>query len=558
MADVQAAIAAELAKLRSAYLERLPAELSAIAELAARLNGGEADRSLLEGLHQRLHKLAGSGGTFGQDKLSRRARDLEQAAKTWLSAELKATEPATRQRFVEAVTRLADALTNDLTPSDDAVVAGIVTEGGAQQVRIWLVEDDAVLGEELVRLLAQFGYAAQLFTQLAEAEVAARNDRPDVLIMDVLFSQEGLNATEAVPNLPGLRALNCPFLFISSSGDFRSRMQAARLGAQGFVLKPLDVPKLVERLENILGQQDKAPYRVLIVDDDAVLAEHYRLILASAGMETEAITQPETVIDRVAAFRPELLLMDMHMPGYSGPELALVIRQYDEWIGLPIVYLSAESDRDEQLRALGSGADDFLTKPIADMQLITAIKVRADRARQLTNLMAKDSLTGLLKHARIKEELAVEAGRARRSGRPLSVAMLDIDHFKSVNDTYGHAVGDRVIKALAQLLKQRLRKTDGIGRYGGEEFVALLPECGIDAASTIINDVRVRFEALRFLHEGQEFACTLSSGVACTEQNPELESDELLVAADDALYQAKRSGRNRVCVAGTASIPDNK
>lgn len=557
MADVQAAIAAELAKLRRAYLERLPAELSAIAELAARLGGGEADRSLLEELHQRLHKLAGSGGTFGQDKLSRRARDLEQAAKTWLSADLKATEPATRQRFVEAVARLADALTNDVAPGDDALLAGVVTASDAQQVTIWLVEDDPVLGVELVRLLTQFGYKAQLFSRLDEAEVAARNDQPDVLIMDVLFSQEELNAAEALPTLPGLRALNCPLLFISASGDFRSRMQAARMGAQGFILKPLDVPKLVERLENVLGEKDKAPYRVLIVDDDPVLAEHYRLVLAAAGMETEATTQPETVLDRVAAFRPELLLMDVHMPEYSGPELARVIRQYDEWIGLPIVYLSAESDRDEQLRALGSGADDFLTKPIADTQLIAAVKVRADRARQLTDLMAKDSLTGLLKHARIKEELAVEAGRARRSGRPLSVAMIDIDHFKSVNDTYGHAVGDRVIKALAQLLKQRLRKTDGIGRYGGEEFVALLPECGIDAATAIINDVRVRFEALRFLHEEQEFSCTLSSGVACTEQQPDLENDELLVAADDALYQAKRGGRNRVCVAESASVSEN-
>lgn len=228
-----------------------------------------------------------------------------------------------------------------------------------------------------------------------------------------------------------------------------------------------------------------------------------------------------------------------------------MIRQYDEWVALPIVYLSAETDLDEQIRALGRGADDFLTKPISDAQLVAAVKVRAARSRQLGDLMSKDSLTGLLKHARIKEEVENELQRARRHDKPVCVVMTDIDHFKKVNDTYGHAAGDRVIKALAQLLKQRLRKTDAIGRYGGEEFAIVLPECAPDSAKATMDDIRQRFAALRFIQGEQEFSVTLSAGIASSEAGDS--PGQLLVAADEALYQAKHGGRNQVRLHGQPS-----
>lgn len=203
---------------------------------------------------------------------------------------------------------------------------------------------------------------------------------------------------------------------------------------------------------------------------------------------------------------------------------------------------------------MGRGAEEFLTKPISDIHLVAAVRARAVRSRQLSDLMSKDSLTGLLKHARIKETIAIELARAQRSDKPLAVAMIDIDHFKSVNDTYGHAVGDRVLKVLAHLLKQRLRKADGIGRYGGEEFVAILPECDQDTAQRILDDIRVRFAALRFQHEAQEFAVTLSAGIACTTTLPAANGDELLIAADGALYVAKHGGRNQVRAAAADKV----
>ncbi|MEI6415331.1 MAG: response regulator, partial [Pseudomonadota bacterium] len=479
MDERQAAIAAELAKLRESYLARISQEMAGLAELAAGLiNLPEDTGQRLEDLNQHLHKLAGSGGTFGLHDLSRQARTLEETVRGWLAADFSAVNRAQRQELAAAVVALAATLDpHEAAPPNK--VTGVpnapVLLDANRRIQVWLVEDDVLLGETLRQRLESFGYEVRLFTRIDAIEAAARLASPDILVVDAMFPEEGANATLAFSERPVFQALTCPLLFMSAQGDFQSRVRAVRLGAEGFLLKPLDVPQLVNRIERTLEERFAVPYRVLIVDDDVDLSHHFRLVLSTAGMEVEVLNHPETVIDKVSAFHPELILMDLYMPGYSGQELAAVIRQHDEWIGLPIVYLSAETDRDKQLQAMKRGADDFLTKPISDAQLVAAVRVRTARSRQLADLMTKDSLTGLLKHARIKETLAVELARARRNGTLLSVAMIDIDYFKKVNDTYGHATGDRVIVALAHLLKQRLRKTDGIGRYGGEEFVAILP-----------------------------------------------------------------------------------
>ncbi len=542
---LKAAFAEKLAQQRSGYLARLPAELAALQALASGLCGGESDRASLAALHHRLHKLAGSGGTFGLAVLSAGARTLEQQVKGWLAGSLDEPDAQARQLFATALAALGESMVEAGVPATvlPAPSPGVAAGGSTQ---VWLVEDDVLLGQELVRQLESFNYVVHLFTRIDDAECAAQTKCPDMVIMDVMFEQEGENATEVFALHPKLRALGCPLLFITSLDDFRSRVRAAQLGALGYFLKPLDVPRLVSRMTQIFEQQRAPAQRVLIVDDDRDLAEHYRLALLAAGMDADVLQQPTSIMEKLAAYRPELVLMDMHMPDFSGPDLAGVIRQHDSWSSLPIVYLSAETDLDRQIEAMNRGADDFLTKPISDAQLVAAVRIRIERARHLDEQISRDSLTGLLKHASIKESAAIEVIRARRNGKPVSLAMLDIDHFKSVNDSYGHAVGDVVISSVAMLLRQRLRRSDVVGRYGGEEFVAVLPECDAGDAYLLMEDIRRRFASLRFSHEGKDFGCTLSVGLACSAAYPDSGGAALLVAADEALYVAKREGRNQV------------
>jgi diguanylate cyclase (GGDEF)-like protein len=227
--------------------------------------------------------------------------------------------------------------------------------------------------------------------------------------------------------------------------------------------------------------------------------------------------------------------------------LAQVIRLNQDWLKIPITYLSSELDVEKRISAMGRAGDDFLTKPLSDRELVAAVSVRAARSRQLSDALDRDSLTGLLKHSRIKEQVDLELSRAMRANAALSVVMLDLDHFKVVNDTYGHAAGDKVIKALAHLLRQRLRKTDAIGRYGGEEFVAVLPNCAAGEALTLMEDVRQNFNELVFTTDEQTFKVSLSAGIASYIRGSS-RSEQLLQDADKALYRAKSQGRNQVCL----------
>ena len=285
--------------------------------------------------------------------------------------------------------------------------------------------------------------------------------------------------------------------------------------------------------------------RLLIIEDDLTLAEHYRLALLSGGIDANILHNPHELISQLAAFNPDLVLMDLYMPDLSGPELAGIIRQHERWTSLPVVYLSAETDLDRQIEALRHGADDFITKPIADASLIALVRARIERGRQIDALVTRDSLTGLLRHATIKEAIHAEIKRAVRTRHPVSVAIIDIDHFKQVNDRHGHATGDVVITATANLLRQRLRQSDLIGRYGGEEFVVVLVDCDASDAEKLLEDIRQRFASIRFGRAGSEFNCTLSAGLASLS----VCGNNLLPAADAALYRAKAAGRNRVEVA---------
>jgi len=534
----------QLAQLRRDYLKRLPAELEALQRLA---HDGVAahDRSARDELHHRLHKLAGAAGTFGLPGMSVKARALEQRLRQWQSDPEQDFDAAARAELRAGVSELA-GLARVFGEDPRSAAGRAAVRWRDDSIVIWLLESDAVFAADLSRHLESFNYTVRAFADMEQADQAARTERPDLLIVDAQLRTGAGDATLLFPRLPALAALDCPLVFISAADDFGSRVQAARLGAEGYFLRPLDVPRLASRIVQMFERWLAPPQRVLIVEDDVPLAEHYRQVLRAAGMQAEVLHWPARIMEALAALHPEIVLLDVHMPGCPGPDIAGVIRQHDRWASLPIVYLSAEDNLDRQIEALDRGADDFLTKPISDPRLVSAVRVRVERARQLDAHITRDSLTGLLKHANIMEAAQTEIGRARRTRSQMSLAILDIDHFKRVNDSHGHAVGDAVISSVAMLLRQRLRRTDLIGRYGGEEFVAVLPECGEEPARALLDDVRQRFAQLRFGREGEEFSCTLSAGFACTARHPLKNAAELLVVADAALYVAKGAGRNQV------------
>lgn len=536
------ALQEQLAQLEQQFGERLQADLTDLAALAQDLQQTRATASrrlVMLSIRERLHRLAGAAGTFGFAKLGERARQLEQRADRWLDSAKPGSRAA--EAFARAVLQLASE-----TPGQERDGAAELPEHHEEPApgcRIYLMKADPVAGASMAVTLRNFGYLVSQWPNFAALQAAVADELPDALIVSVQQDSD-FDALAALQQ--GLEQ-PLPLLVIHDRADFASQLAAVRAGAQGFFVRPLDITQLENSLERCLDRQQGEPFRVLIVDDDAELAARYSLVLRNAQMQVQILTEPTRVLETMRSFNPEVLLLDVNMPDCSGPELAQMIRLHDEWLRVTIIYLSAETDTHRQMAALLKAGDDFITKPISDTALVAAVYSHAQRARSLSTALARDSLTGLLKHADIKEQLALEVQRTTRTGKPASVVMLDLDHFKQTNDTYGHAAGDNVIRALANLLRQRLRRIDSLGRYGGEEFVAVLPECSALQARRIFDEIRVRFAALSFNAGDQEFRVTFSAGISETDSHSA--SGLLLEHADQALYVAKHNGRNQVQIA---------
>lgn len=548
MDKAQQQLYAHLQQLSEQFAQRLQQELPQLAEQGQQLlqAADPASQQLLLGtLRDQLHKLAGSAGTFGFPGLGQDARELEQQAQHWLDGLQQRQQSL--QEFCQRLQTLATQQHQSQALAAPAEEKRRKAPKFNVEARvIYILEDELDIGENIRLTLNTFGYHAEHFTCIAALDSAIARQQPDALIVDVNLPNESQTGLDYAAALNQQQDSPLPLLVLTTQDDFATQLQAARAGAQGFFSKPLDIAKLENRLERCFAQQNGEPYRVMIVDDDRDLCSRYSLVLRSANMLVEVVNDPQQLFEAMARFNPEVLLLDVNMPGCAGPELAQIVRFNDDWLRVPIIYLSAETDIARQMNALIKAGDDFVTKPISDNSLITTVFARAQRARLLSNALSRDSLTGLLKHADIKEQVVLEQERALRSGKPVSVVMLDIDHFKQVNDLHGHSVGDNVIRALANLLRQRLRRIDSLGRYGGEEFLAVLPDCPAEQAQRILDEIRQQFSAIRFSAASGGFNVSLSAGIACA---PALGASELMEQADRALYLAKHSGRNQVRLA---------
>ena len=300
---------------------------------------------------------------------------------------------------------------------------------------------------------------------------------------------------------------------------------------------------VLARMLDLVQTREQERYRVLVVEDSRVAAAMIRRTLSEHNIDSEVVADPGKLLDVLPVFRPDLILMDMYMPRFTGVEATRVLRQVAGYQSVPIVYLSSESDIGMQVEALRLGGDQFLQKPINPVVLAAVVRTKIERYRETIRSTRTDGLTGLFNHTASKARLKgmIEVLPA---GSNLCLAMVDIDHFKSINDTWGHPVGDQVIRGLAWLLKGRLRASDLIGRYGGEEFILALPDASPDKAIAVIDRIRADFAALPHAHGSGVLHASFSAGVACLDHFSTAES--LTTAADNALLEAKRKGRNCV------------
>jgi diguanylate cyclase (GGDEF)-like protein len=285
--------------------------------------------------------------------------------------------------------------------------------------------------------------------------------------------------------------------------------------------------------------------KVLLIDDAEPIHDLLRYHLADEPLEIVSAFDADSGVRLARELGPDIILLDVEMPDANGFETIRRLKADAATMSIPVVFVTGVSSTDDKIRGLDLGASDYVTKPFEPAELRARVRATL-RTRRLLDLLARkamiDGLTGLWNRAYFEQHLESEVARARRLAKPVACIMADLDHFKSINDRFGHLAGDAVIAHVAQVLLDGCREQDIVCRYGGEEFAVILPMTSEQEAHAIAERLRTAIAAHQGRFNGHRIDLTCSFGVADIHQIP----PSLVELADQALYAAKQSGRNRV------------
>ncbi len=524
----------ELAELRTQFGVRLPGKLD---ELATAISRAKLDAEALAAARALAHRLRGSSGSYGYGAVGEAVGRVEDLLEEALQG------GAVRSLLFDAVDGfMADARRSAAHASD---LTGGAEIPSASPKALLVVDDDPDFLEMVKSTAAKLLVELLMARTFDEALLHAQKRELFAAIIDVhLEGEDSYLLAGKIRETEGNS--DTSIAFISVDRRLETRVSALEAGGTKYLEKPIPPESFCGLVERLLRLSQAQQGRVLIVDPDGDISEHYARHLRSAGFLVELLDSADTLIDRLDATRPDVLLIEAALPRVAGIDVCRALRTSERWELLPILVVTARIDAETRLRAFRAGASDVIAKPILPEELLARVGVQSERVRLLRDRADKDSLSGLLLRRAFVEAFQRSLAICSREGKPLSLVLLDLDHFKSLNDTYGHLAGDQVIARLGDLLLKRFRADDLRGRWGGEEFVIAFPGMGAEFAVQAIRRLLREFSALRFSTDDKRlFGATFTAGIAAYPGDGASIS-ALIRHADALLYAGKREGRAQV------------
>ncbi|WP_299746478.1 PleD family two-component system response regulator [Devosia sp.] len=445
-----------------------------------------------------------------------------------------------------------------------------------------LIVDDIPTNVRLLeaRLTAEY-YEVVTASSGPQALEICNNSDVDIVLLDVMMpDMDGFEVCRRLKSNP--KTHHVPVLMITALDQPSDRVKGLEVGADDFLTKPVDDMQLMARVKSLVrlksltdelraraltGQQiaiedamrvmdqiTTTGGAILIVDTDARHAERIKGYLGEH--KVDILTQPADAVFQVTGAQYELALVSMALDDFDPLRVCSQIRTLEHTRTLPIILMADEGDKPRVVRALDLGVNDFISRPVERNELAARVRTQIRRQRyalelrqSVSNTMAlavTDDMTGLYNRRYFDRHLGVMLGKAQAQERDMAVMLLDIDHFKNVNDTHGHDIGDAVLKEFSLRLKRNIRGVDLACRFGGEEFVVLMPDTDFRQAEAVAERVREAV-ADRGFEVGTARPLTVTVSVGVTLQESLADTPETLIKrADVALYRAKREGRNRV------------
>tara|TARA_R110002073_G_scaffold84612_3_gene201568 strand:- start:24706 stop:27138 length:2433 start_codon:yes stop_codon:yes gene_type:complete len=497
------------------------------------------------------HRLSGAGASFGFPEISKAARPVDIALLDLLRAHDMPDVGA-----VNALAKSFQALLSIVRAAggsaiDAEEIAEKVTPAEEPGKLVMVIDDDELLRLRLAVLFDQAGYRVVTAGDPAVAAALLEKETPAIVLLDLMFPGRDRPAFDVVQDIRDITGERTPVAIVTGRADFSSRIEAVRSGADRFLEKPLDHVHLLKTVAELARMDTSSGLRCLVIDDDVALAERTVALLETSGITADAISEPEDSLSKIAAFRPDVIVLDVNMPRFNGIELAAVLRQEAETALLPIIFLTAESDAKTHQDAIAAGADDFLAKPVADAVLINSVKARVKLARrmqtQVSRVTQRTQTSNALSRHFFFSELERDIGRADEGTKRIALVLLGLTETPAVQEHYGPqgqaAVQEQWLARIHALgLKQwSMLGENTVGILLSREDVAKQME-GIRGVMAQLSDQPFRLQAKDGKKEVASGVCAAAVHLGKSEST----LSAVLVQAEQLLSMAFASGPGTV------------
>ncbi|MCU7843087.1 MAG: EAL domain-containing protein [Candidatus Thiodiazotropha sp. (ex Monitilora ramsayi)] len=545
--------------LIQSFLQQVPGRVSAILENWHQLVHSDWDAQLLDMLSERITTLAESGSKFGVPQITQSGNSLISHLSDYHNTGLKPQHDdvvaldglvhAFKDASIQACNQQAETLLQQADDSDSDAVEISRAKG---ECKVFLLGIDEGLAASLTRNLQAKNFDVVLVRD-ADEVIRHYEINPDdhcILIshtdrLTKLFPESKKDGLWNKENgLPGM-----PVTFIADTNDLQTRLAAMRVDAKAYWSKPVDPFIVAKRIEELTSIEVDALYRILIVEDDPAQADFADAILSKADFKCRSVIDPLLVMDAMSDFKPDLILMDLYMPGASGTELTTIIREQNEFVDVPIVFLSGEQDLDKQLKALSFGGEDFLSKPIAPKHLISTVTNRIRRARQLSNRPGNrtrsEKETGLHTRNYLLERLDALLLSDSSIDESTCVLYLQIDNTEKLIATVGIGGMDVVLADVGKHLKGHLQTQDILTRFGDSSLGLLLSRANLEEIESLANKLCYHVSQQIFEVDNSTAGTTLSIGIFPLESGNQ-DSRSIIAHAQIASREAQEAGGNQI------------
>lgn len=542
-------------RIREIYVESFPEKIQVLRNCWATLNSAAEYAEPLAELRVEVHKIAGSSGSHEFNDIHHLAKATEAQIVEVIDAKSQWVD--VNKKIGNSVQQLVDVLENELLSynfndeDDDKIPRLDSLQLSHRELVIFIVSHRAVELSLLSNLLESRGFTVISFSKIDRAEEMSSTVAPSIVVLDLGDADEYILDKHVKSNFKSAEGGAPAFVVTSRRDDVDTRKMAAQFEAEAFFATPINAHNFCSTLDVLLEERGSNASGVLIVDKQEQRISYIQKALDCENIRSRVINNTSNITDELVNFKPDLILVGYDSADDDWRDAIKIVRLHESHFNMPMVCLVDNDVEQLKLICQRAGADDCIIGQELQDDQFQVLKQRILRSRRANHLIIMDSLTGALNREAFLERANEEISLAIRRKESVCLAMIDVDHFKQINDQNGHVIGDYVLRHISDYLNNRLRRSDVVGRYAGDEFLVLLPDTDLDSAYLVLDMIRKNLVAHNISVNNANVRVSISLGLIAARPTEPVEIESLIVDADKKLYEAKVAGRNML-VAGVS------